>query len=65
MTVTNNTGLSRLINSKIEQKRLYLNFKETTKLFKNCVYVSPLEFNQERGIVERLFKPIIRYAIPI
>ncbi len=39
-------------------------FTETMKLPVGSVYVSPVNLNQERGQIERPFKPVIRYATP-
>ncbi|MEW6493371.1 MAG: methyl-accepting chemotaxis protein [Cyanobacteriota bacterium] len=40
-------------------------FTETMKLSAGSIYTSPVELNQERGQIERPFKPTIRYATPI
>jgi methyl-accepting chemotaxis protein len=40
-------------------------FSDTIKLSAGSVYVSPVDLNQERGQIERPFKPVIRYATPI
>lgn len=40
-------------------------FQETMKLSEGQVYVSPLELNQEQGVIEKPYKPVIRYATPI
>lgn len=40
-------------------------FKETMKLPPGSVYVSPVELNQERGQIEKPYKPTIRYATPV
>ncbi|MBI5047398.1 MAG: diguanylate cyclase [Deltaproteobacteria bacterium] len=40
-------------------------FKETMKLNKGEVYVSPLEPNREHGKVRASFKPVIHYAQPV
>ncbi len=40
-------------------------FTETMKMSPGSVYTSPVELNQERGQIEKPFKPTIRYATPI
>ncbi|MBD0261800.1 MAG: methyl-accepting chemotaxis protein [Tolypothrix sp. Co-bin9] len=40
-------------------------FLDTIKLSAGSVYVSPVDLNQERGQIERPFKPVIRYATPV
>ncbi|MBD2430289.1 MULTISPECIES: methyl-accepting chemotaxis protein [Fischerella] len=40
-------------------------FTETMKLASGSMYVSRVDLNQERGQIERPFKPVIRYATPI
>ncbi len=40
-------------------------FQETIQLSSGQVYVSPLELNRERGVIEIPYKPVIRYATPI
>jgi len=40
-------------------------FRETIILNSGEVYISPLDLNIEQGKVERPFKPVIRFAIPI
>jgi len=40
-------------------------FQETMKLGLGEIYISPLELNRERGLIERPYKPAIRYATPI
>lgn len=40
-------------------------FVETVALPIGSVYVSPIELNQEKGVVEEPYKPVIRYATPI
>lgn len=40
-------------------------FSETMELAPGSLYTSPLDLNQERGQIERPFKPVIRYATPV
>ncbi|MGK7902717.1 MAG: methyl-accepting chemotaxis protein [Hormoscilla sp.] len=40
-------------------------FRETMKLGLGELYISPLELNRERGVIERPYKPVLRYATPI
>ncbi|MDF5727940.1 MAG: methyl-accepting chemotaxis protein [Rhizonema sp. PD38] len=40
-------------------------FTATMKLSPGEIYTSPIELNQERGQIERPFKPTIRYATPV
>ena len=40
-------------------------FRESIKLGKGEIYISPLDLNVEYGQVERPFKPVIRFAMPV
>lgn len=40
-------------------------FTDTMKLPLGSFYTSPVNLNQERGQIERPFKPVIRYATPV
>lgn len=40
-------------------------FSETMELSPGSLYTSPVDLNQERGQIERPFKPVIRYATPV
>ena len=40
-------------------------FTETMKLPAGSIYVSPVELNRENGAIEKPYKPVIHYAIPI
>jgi methyl-accepting chemotaxis protein len=50
---------------KLQNKSEYRYFSKTAKLSNHEIYISPLNLNQERGEIERPFKPVIRYATPI
>ena len=40
-------------------------FSDTIKLPVGSLYTSPVNLNQEKGEIERPFKPVIRYATPV
>lgn len=40
-------------------------FSDTMKLPVGSLYTSPVNLNQEKGQIERPFKPVIRYATPV
>ncbi|MEO0536178.1 MAG: methyl-accepting chemotaxis protein [Cyanobacteria bacterium P01_A01_bin.123] len=40
-------------------------FIETVALSSGSVYVSPIELNQEQGMIEEPYNPVMRYATPI
>ncbi len=40
-------------------------FKESIDLPKNHIYMSPLDLNIENGEIEKPFKPIIRFGVPV
>ena len=40
-------------------------FVKTKELKAGEVFISPLNLNKEKGKIERPFKPVIRYAVPI
>jgi PAS domain S-box-containing protein len=40
-------------------------FKYAMELAKGKIYISPLDLNMEQGVVERPFKPMIRFGTPI
>jgi len=47
---------------KLQDKSRRYYFRETMRLARNDVYVSPFDLNVENGRVERPFKPMIRFA---
>lgn len=46
-----------------KSKRYY--FLEAKDLPEGDLYISPLDLNVERGEIERPFKPMLRYAVPV
>lgn len=50
-------------NRQNKSKRYY--FTDTFELGENEVFVSPLDLNVEQGKVERPFKPMIRFGMPV
>ncbi|XPV75741.1 MAG: diguanylate cyclase domain-containing protein [Desulfovibrio sp.] len=59
-------GVSQLVPTRLlqnKQDRYY--FTDSFKLSRNDIYVSPLDLNVEHGHVERPFKPMIRFAMPV
>lgn len=40
-------------------------FQDTMQIANGEVFVSPLDLNREYGIIERPYKPVIRYATPV
>jgi len=50
---------------KLQNKAESNYFTQTAELSNDEIYISPLNLNQERGEIERPFKPVIRYATPI
>ncbi|MBD2775993.1 methyl-accepting chemotaxis protein [Iningainema tapete] len=51
--------------AELQNKKERPYFGETMKLSPGIVYTSAVELNQERGQIERPFKPTIRYSTPI
>ncbi len=52
-------------DDKLQNKADRYYFKETLKLDKGEVYMSPLDLNVENGEVEKPFKPMIRFGSPV
>ncbi|MEW8341985.1 MAG: sensor domain-containing diguanylate cyclase [Candidatus Thiodiazotropha taylori] len=46
-----------------KQNRYY--FKEAVKLDQGAIYISPLDLNVEKGVIEQPIKPTIRFATPV
>jgi signal transduction histidine kinase len=46
-----------------KSRRYY--FEETIKLDHGTIFVSPMDLNIEHGIIEKPYKPMIRYATPV
>lgn len=59
------TNIKVIPKAELQNKADRPYFSDTMKLPVGSVYVSPVELNQERGQIERPFKPVIRYATPI
>ncbi|MGN7612069.1 ATP-binding protein [Magnetococcales bacterium HHB-1] len=52
-------------SEKLQNKAHRYYFTDTWKLDNNEAFISPLDLNVERGIIERPFKPMIRLATPV
>jgi methyl-accepting chemotaxis protein len=59
------TNIKVIPKAELQNKADRRYFSDTMKLPVGSVYVSPVDLNQERGQIERPFKPVIRYATPI
>lgn len=59
------TNIKVIPQAQLQNKGNRPYFTETMKLSPGIVYTSPVELNQERGQIERPFKPTIRYATPL
>lgn len=59
------TNIKVIPQTELQNKADRPYFSDTIKLSAGSVYVSPVNLNQERGQIERPFKPVIRYATPI
>jgi methyl-accepting chemotaxis protein len=59
------TNIKVIPKAELQNKADRPYFSDTVKLPVGSVYVSPVNLNQERGKIERPFKPVIRYATPI
>ncbi len=62
---SNGTNIKVIPKAGLQNKADRPYFSDTIKLSAGSVYVSPVNLNQERGQIERPFKPVIRYATPI
>ncbi|MBT3279430.1 MAG: SpoIIE family protein phosphatase [Phycisphaerales bacterium] len=59
-------GNARMIpKAELQNKRHRYYFTNTAQLSDGECYVSPLDLNVERGDIERPFKPMIRFGMPI
>jgi len=52
-------------SSQLQNKKDRYYFQTTAKLAQGAVYISPLDLNKEKGVVEIPYKPLIRFATPI
>ena len=52
-------------NAELQNKGDRGYFTQTVSLSVGEVYVSPLNLNQEQGVIEEPYKPVIRYATPV
>lgn len=59
------TNVKVISGAALQNKKNRPYFTETMKLPPGEIYTSPIELNQERGQIERPFKPTIRYATPV
>jgi methyl-accepting chemotaxis protein len=59
------TNIKVIPKAELQNKADRSYFSETMKLPVGSIYVSPVNLNQERGQIERPFKPVIRYATPV
>jgi methyl-accepting chemotaxis protein len=59
------TNIKIIPESELQNKGDRPYFTESMKVAPGSMYVSRVDLNQERGQIERPFKPVIRYATPI
>ena len=52
-------------DDKLQDKSNRYYFKDTIKLKRSQVFVSPFDLNKEKGKVEKPLKPMIRFATPV
>lgn len=51
--------------AKLQNKAQRYYFKDTVRLNRNEVFISPLDLNIEHGVIEQPFKPMIRFGSPV
>ena len=59
------TNVKAIPKAQLQNKGDRPYFTETMKLSSDSIYTSPVELNQERGQIEKPYKPVIRYATPV
>ncbi len=52
-------------SGRLQDKAERYYFREAMALSPGSVYISPLDLNQEFGQIERPFKPVMRFAVPL
>ncbi len=61
-----NNGKPEIVaDAALQNKRGRYYFEETQWLAPGQIYVSPFDLNIERNAIERPFKPVIRFAMPV
>ncbi|MCD6292264.1 MAG: GGDEF domain-containing protein [Deltaproteobacteria bacterium] len=55
----------RVDDDKLQSKQNRYYFKDTIKLAKNSLFISPFDLNIENGIIEVPLKPMIRLSTPV
>jgi diguanylate cyclase (GGDEF)-like protein len=61
-----NNGFPEIVSrEELQNKSNRYYFKETVKLKEGQVYVSPIDLNKEKGVVEVPLKPMIRFGTPL
>jgi diguanylate cyclase (GGDEF)-like protein/PAS domain S-box-containing protein len=64
--INNNNGEVQMVqDNELQDKSNRYYFKETNKLGKNEIFISPLDPNIEHGILETPLRPTTRFGIPI
>jgi methyl-accepting chemotaxis protein len=58
-------GVEAVRKESLQDKSSRYYFQETISLVPGNVYVSPMDLNIEKGVIERPLKPMIRYATPV
>lgn len=51
--------------NQLQNKRDRYYFRDTIRLEKNRIFISPMDLNIEKGVIERPLKPMIRIGTPI
>ena len=61
-----NEGLPEIVADRdLQDKHDRYYFEETLWLSPGQIYVSPLDLNTERGVVQQPLSPVIRFAVPV
>ena len=64
--VNYNNGKPEIVEqSNLQSKESRYYFKDTFALGSNEIFVSPLDLNIEKGKIEKPFKPMLRFGVPI
>ncbi len=63
LDINNNAKVCPVSQLQDKSNRYY--FREAIPLSNNQIYMSPLDLNIEQGKIERPYKPMIRFAVPV
>ncbi|MCU7929897.1 MAG: sensor domain-containing diguanylate cyclase [Candidatus Thiodiazotropha sp. (ex Codakia rugifera)] len=66
LRINNSDNAQQIVpKNELQDKSNRYYFQEAIKLEEGSVYISPLDLNKEKGVIEQPIKPTIRFATPV